>query len=133
MSKMIRILQHSLGVDEFGRGEQYRNHFVTGDGSVDHPTCLLAVAFGLMEMRTGTALTGGDDLFTVTPDGKRCMADNSPVPPKLTRSQRRYQAYLDADCSMSFREWMSYWRDPDATPRTRACGQAAPDLSEIPF
>jgi hypothetical protein len=117
MSDMLDILQHSLGVDAFGRGEQYRNHFVTGEGSSDHATCLLAVALDLMTMRSGNSLTGGDDLFIVTAAGKQCMADNSPAPPKLTRSQRRYKAYLDADCTMTFRQWMSYWRDQ---PRERA-------------
>lgn len=111
MSKMIHILQHSLGVDQYGRGEQYRNHFVTGEGSKDYPTCVLAVALGLMTMRPGTALTGGDDLFLVTPAGRQCMADNSPAPPKLTCSQRRYRAYLEADWFPgSFREWISYWK-----------------------
>lgn len=117
MSKMLHILQHSLGVDQFGQGEQYRNHFVTGEGSKDYPTCVLAVALGLMTMRAGNPLTDGDDLFTVTAEGKQCMADNSPAPPKLTRSQLRYRAYLNADCSMTFREWINYWRDQ---PQERA-------------
>lgn len=115
---MLHILQHSLGVDEFGRGEQYRNHFVTGEGSLDHPTCLLAVALGLMTMRAGNNLSGDMDVFHVTEAGKRCMAENSPPPPKITRSQRRYRAYLDADWfNGSFREWIDYWRDQ---PREQA-------------
>ena len=112
MSKMIHILQHSLGVDQFGQGNQYRNHFVTGEGSKDYPTCVLAVALGLMTMRAGNDLSGGDDVFFVTDAGKRCMAENSPQPPKLTRSQRRYRDFLEADWfTGSFREWISYWRD----------------------
>jgi hypothetical protein len=111
-AQILHILQHSLGVDQFGRGTMYRNHFVTGEGSDDHPICLDAVERGLMECRRKAyKLYGGDDVFAVTPEGKRWMADNSPAPPKLTRSQRRYRAYLDADTSMSFRQWIGHWRD----------------------
>lgn len=102
----LHILQHSLGVDEYGRGDQYRNHFITGLGSLDYDNCLALVSDGLMSRRSGSPLTGGDDLFTVTPEGKRFVQDHSPSPPKLTRSQQRYQAYLEADCGLSFGEWL---------------------------
>ncbi|CDO35035.1 hypothetical protein [Novosphingobium sp. KN65.2] len=105
--KILHILQHSLGVDQFGRGEQYRNHFVTGEGSIDHPICMEAVGLGLMVIRRAKyELYGGDDVFAVTPEGKLWMAMNSPAPPKLTRSQRHYQRYLDADCGETFGEWL---------------------------
>lgn len=87
MSDLLHILQHSLGVDRFGRGEQYRNHFVTGEGSVDHPICMEAVERGLMHRRSGDALTGGDDLFTVTDAGKAWVAEHSPKP---DRKQTRF-------------------------------------------
>ena len=112
MSAILHVIQHSLGCDQFGRGTMYRNHFVTGEGSVDHPICMEAVERGLMERRRKKYEPyGGADVFAVTPEGKEWMAANSPSPPKLTRSQRRYQAYLNADTSMSFREWISYWRE----------------------
>lgn len=109
MSDVLHILQHALGVDQFGQGEQYRNHFVTGEGSVDHPACMKACALGLMTRRDGSPLTGGDDLFLVTEAGRQWMAQNSPPPPKLTRSQRRYRNWLDsgaADCGLSFGEFI---------------------------
>lgn len=102
----LHILQHSLGVDQHGRGEQYRNHFVTGEGSTDHPHCMALVAAGLMTRRPGNELTGGGDLFHVTPAGKAAVAEHSPAPPKLTRSQRRYEAFLKADCGLTFGEWL---------------------------
>jgi hypothetical protein len=111
MSARLHVIQHSLGCDQFGRGTMYRNHFVTGEGSIDHPICMEAVERGLMKRHAGSALTGEMDAFTVTREGKEWMAANSPAPPKLTRSQRRYQAYLNADCPMSFREWIGHWRD----------------------
>lgn len=109
--QLLDVIQHSLGCDQFGRGSMYRNHFVTGEGSTDHPICMRAVSLGLMDCRRkGYELYGGDDVFAVTPEGKAWMVANSPAPPKLTRSQRRYLAYLNADCPMSFREWISYWK-----------------------
>lgn len=106
--KQLHILQHSLGLDEFGRGTFYRNHFVTGEGSKDHDDCMQLVADGFMAVRTGNELSGGDDVFRVTESGKAAVAEHSPAPPKLTRSQQRYQDYLDADCSMTFIEYLQY-------------------------
>lgn len=109
MSGVLHILQHSLGVDQFGQGGQYRNYFVTGEGSVDHPTCMEAVGLGLMEIRRAKyGLYGGDDVFAVTAAGKHWMAENSPAPPKLTRSQKRYRAYLDSDSGLSFGDWVRW-------------------------
>jgi len=105
----LHILQHSLGVDQFGRGHRYRKHFVTGEGSLDHPACISLTEKGLMVRRDGSPLTGGDDLFLVTPAGERHVTDHSPSPPpkpKLTRSQLRYARYLDADSGLSFGEWL---------------------------
>lgn len=63
------ILRHALGLD---RGPvAYRNRFVTGPGSVDHPDCLALVAMGHMTRRDASTLCfGGDDLFRVTEQGK---------------------------------------------------------------
>lgn len=106
MDNDLHILQHALGVDQHGRGQQYRNHFCTGEGSADHATCNSLVERGLMKVRRAVAMYGGDDLFFVTDEGRAWMAANSPPPPKLTRSQQRYQQYLDADCGETFGEWL---------------------------
>ncbi len=92
----LHILQHALGVDEHGQGDQYRSHFVTGAGSDDHPTCLALVEQRLMTRRDGASLPfGGNDLFHVTELGRAYVADHSPPPPKLTRAQMRYRAWLN--------------------------------------
>jgi hypothetical protein len=106
MDSKLHILQHSLGLDEYGEGRQYRNHFVTGPGSDDWGHCVSLVGDGLMTQQRGNALTGGDDCFRVTPKGIDYVALNSPARPKLTRSQQRYREFLDADCGLSFREWL---------------------------
>lgn len=104
---LLHILQHSLGVDQYGRGEQYRNHFCTGPGSDDHPICMALTEQGLMTRRVAPEHYGGMDFFYVTDAGRQYVAANSPPPPKLTRGERRYQQYLDADCDMSFGEWLT--------------------------
>lgn len=107
-ANQLHILQHSLGLDEYGRGTFYRNHFVTGEGSSDHADCVALVEAGYMGIRKNHPLAGGDDAFWVTEAGKRAVLDHSPAPPKLTRGQQRYQAYLDYDGSMSFIEFLKW-------------------------
>ena len=107
-AKVLHILQHSLGVDQHGQGERYRNHFVTGEGSDDYPACVAAVAAGLMTRRAGSPLTGGDDLFRVTVAGEQFVTERSPPPPKLTRSQQRYRDYINSDTSMTFLEYVRW-------------------------
>lgn len=104
----LYILQHSIGADQYGRIVRGggRNHFVTGEGSTDYPHCMALVAAGLMTRRAGSVISGGDDIFQVTEAGKRYVTENSPPPPRLTRSQRRYEEFLDADCGLTFGEWL---------------------------
>jgi hypothetical protein len=108
MNEQLHILQHSIGADEFGRIVRGggRNHFVTGEGSDDYPHCMALVQAGLMTRRAGNAISGGDDIFHVTEAGRAFVVENSQKPPKLTPGQLRYQQYIDADCCMSFGEWL---------------------------
>lgn len=74
--RKLDILRHALGLT---RGdEMYRNHFVTGEGSVDYDVCKALVSDGMMTHRAGTELTGGDDLFLVTDEGKKYAIENAP-------------------------------------------------------
>jgi hypothetical protein len=105
----LHILQHALGVDRYGQGRQYRSHFVTGHGCADYEACCALTAAGLMRDAGASELTGGDTCFVVTRAGVDFVAANSPPrppEPKLTRSQKRYRQYLDADLGVSFRQWI---------------------------
>lgn len=117
MTDKLHILQHALGVGDYGDKPSYRNHFVTGVGSTDYPICQALVEQGLMQIRPmSKSLTGGGDCFVVTPQGVDYVALNSPEKtpePKLTRSQKNYRAYLAAECNFSFGEWMRFRK---ATP-----------------
>lgn len=105
-SKRIHVLQHSLGLNRYGQGESYRNYYVAGAGHHSMPTLEALVSEGLMHRFVGNAVTGGDDCFKVTDAGRAYVAEHSPKPPKLTRSQRRYEDFLAADCGMRFGEWL---------------------------
>ena len=104
-SKQLEILQHSLGVDQYGQGEMCRNHFCAGGD--DEDTCRELVAMGYMTTFTRSYLPYYN--CTVTDAGKRAMLAESPKSPILTRGQQRYRAYLKADSGLSFGEWLKYY------------------------
>ena len=68
------LARHALGLD----GQEkcsYRNYFVTGKGSVDHPAWMQMENDGLAWRRAGSELTGGDDLFGLTLTGARAALE----------------------------------------------------------
>lgn len=97
-SKLLHILQHSRGLDEYGQGRRYRNHYVAGGKDINH--CRELVTMGYMEERPASELTGGSPWFFVTCAGDQAIdqfSPDPPPPPVLTKAQRNYQDYLDAD------------------------------------
>ncbi len=109
--KLLHILQHSLGVGEYGDKPNHRNYFVTGKGSDDFDNCMKLVDQGLMQLRPmNKSLTGGDDCFVVTPKGVDYVALNSPTRPKLSRSKQRYQDYRRSEYNGSFAEYLGVAR-----------------------
>ncbi len=106
-SAQLQILQHSLGVDRYGQGEMYRNHFCAG--ADDEKTCRELVDMGYMRVFHPNQSPLSYYNCAVTAIGKEAMLRESPKPPVLTRSQKRYREFLDADSGVSFREWLK-WR-----------------------
>jgi hypothetical protein len=102
--EQLAILQHSLGVDEYGRGEMRRNHFCAGGD--DEVVCRELVAMGLMRVFRPNASPFPYYNCTVTEAGKQATREQSPKPPKLTRGQQRYRRFLDADSGLGFSEWL---------------------------
>lgn len=68
--EQIQLARHALGLGN-GRRISYRNHFVTGPGHSDHDNWIAMVAAGEAIRRKGSALSGGDDIFYLTPTGAR--------------------------------------------------------------
>jgi hypothetical protein len=76
------LARHALGLPN-GRGQSYRNHFVTGPGSPDYDRWREMVAMGAATRRAGTELTGGDDLFRLTRAGATAaLAPGETLDPK---------------------------------------------------
>ena len=108
MPKLLHILQHSLGVDQYGQGSRYRNYFATSKSGEQINQCSELVSLGLMR-RQGSPLFATELVyFSVTKEGVDHVAIHSPSPPKLTRSQIRYRRYLQADSGMKFGEWLHH-------------------------
>lgn len=109
-SRQLEILQHTLGVDEYGRTPKgftpyTRNHFCAGEA--DESDCRALVEAGLMVEHQRTQWLPYFNC-SATDAGKKAMHAASPAPPKLSRSKKRYLAYLDADCDMKFGDWLKY-------------------------
>lgn len=100
---LLHILQHSLGVDEYGEGSQYRNHYVAG--GTDVALCRELAGLGYMNERPATVLSGGDPWFSVTPSGIDAVALFSPPPPP-PKKRTQWHEYLDCDYQDSFGEFL---------------------------
>ena len=108
-ARQLEILQHALGVNQYGETPKgftpyTRNYFDAG--ASDEPTCRELVAMGYMVQLATTEVYSGFNC-KVTPKGTLAMITESPKPPKLSRSKLRYLAWLDADCGMTFKEWIT--------------------------
>jgi hypothetical protein len=105
--QQLHVLLHTLGLNQYGQGNSYRNYFVTGPKSPDHQVCSSLVDLEMMA-NCGHAgpITNYDDVFRATPKGECAAREQSPPAPKLTRSQNRYRQFLSADSDMSFGEWL---------------------------
>jgi len=109
--ELLQILQHSLGLDEYGQGDMYRNHFCAGGEDVF--LCRELVKMGYMIERKPSELTGGSIPFFVNEDGKVAVLELSPKPPKISKAKRRYQLYRQSELDQTFSEWLkdAYWND----------------------
>ena len=76
---------------------------MTDPKCTDGQNCEALVAAGLMcKPFAPNEMTGGDQCYRVTEAGREAArAKRNP----MTRSQQRYQRFLDADSGMSFIEW----------------------------
>jgi hypothetical protein len=94
----LHILQHTLGLNQYGKDPQggavgHRNHFVAGEGHSEYPIIADLVLAGYMVKRSPCAVT--DHWFSVTDAGRAAVQNESPKPPKLSRSKQRYKRYLE--------------------------------------
>jgi hypothetical protein len=115
----LQILQHSLGLDEYGKGKAYRNHFCAGDR--DEDVCRSLVTLGFMREGRASDLTGYDPVFFVTEAGEAAVRSQSPIPPRVSPGRARYLRWIEvADCFPA-------WRFGDFLKHTDSRGEFHPD------
>jgi len=102
-ANQLQILQHALGLDQYGQGAINRNHFCAG--GPDEEVCRFLVEVGYMREHPTTGVFPYYNC-SVTRAGKGLVLLESPAPPKLTRSQRRYRDFLRVDTGRKFGEWL---------------------------
>lgn len=111
----LHILQHSLGCDQYGRTsyrgedegdgcfEYARNRYVSSPNADLIELC----RDGFLKDVGPIEAYGGQHLYMVTASGRDEMKRCSPVPPKMSRAQKRYRQYLKvADCFDSFGDFL---------------------------
>lgn len=107
--EQLFILRHSIGLDENGHRQ------FTGPGYVRNWYCediengVPAPIQGLIDaglMKAGRKINAGTSQYFYVTDAGRREALKDVVYPKLTRSQKRYRAFLEADSNLSFGEWL---------------------------
>lgn len=108
--EQLHILQHSLGVDQYGQGKTYRNHYCVGldEGNATLADIRALVALGWM-VEGHKINEDRDQYFHVTQFGQFAMKTHSPKPPKVSRGRQRYLEFLNADSGMTFGEFLK-WR-----------------------
>jgi hypothetical protein len=113
----IHILQHSLGLNQYGQGEMYRNYFATSTEGKDYRDITELVNAGLMQDHGENKIYGGMHVFSVTEKGIEYVKSESPLPPpepKMTRSQKRYKRFLEyGDGFNSFIEFCRWDSEPE--------------------
>jgi hypothetical protein len=111
--QQLEILQHALGVDEYGRSPRgfsdFTRNYICADGE-DEQTCRELVAIGLMAQRRTTESFPYFNCV-VTDEGIAAMRKESPQAPKISRARQRYLDFLDwADAyGGTFRDYLR-WR-----------------------
>ena len=109
----LHILRHSIGLDDsghvkYGYDHSDRNHYCTGPGCDGRADIMELESAGLMKF-SHHINEGRDEIFYVTEAGI-VQARAWVAHPKTTRGQRRYRAFLHADCGLTFIEWLkSKW------------------------
>lgn len=66
------LARHALGLPNV-LGLSYRNHYVTGPGSVDYAQWMDLVKSGHAKWRAGSELSGGDPVFWLTRAGAKLV------------------------------------------------------------
>lgn len=117
----LHILRHSLGLDDTGRGKQYRNSYVLGPECPDFAKLKDLESRGLMTDHGPRKIFGGMHGFTVTPEGRAIAATPDPLTRK-ERGRRVYRYWLSiSDCfpDSNFTDFLTKPEFSDSRQRAR--------------
>lgn len=126
-SAWLHILQHTLGLDQYGQPPEgrkpcsdddfpncYRNNYVLGPEGSWFSTLQEMTAAGLMTDHGPQSVLGGMHVFHATQQGYDAVKQHSPAPPQLTRAQRRwrhFRAVREVCPDLTFKGFLSAaWR-----------------------
>ena len=121
-SEQLHILQHSLGVDQYGQGEMYRNRFRAGGKDV--AKCQELTKLGYMVERPPVF---NDPWWSVTEEGIKAVLEQSPKPQPKGKRWKCLAPWRDPKSSESD----GYWFDVFAETRSKARYQAFLELSDL--
>lgn len=101
--KQLHILRHTIGLDQKGKGTEYRNYYCA---QVSDPECEALCELGLMQRRR--KINDDQDQYYHVTEAGRIMAQprESEREKPLTKSQLRYRHYLHSELNMSFKEYL---------------------------
>lgn len=106
----LTVLFHMLGLrPERRKLDAYRNHYVAGPGHHAELALDELEKAGLIFRRETVPLflRADDVVYHATDEGRRlAFREARARVPVLTRSQRRYRQWLEADPPMSFGNWL---------------------------
>lgn len=114
---MNNLTKNQIGIMKHTVSDRERNWFGTSKGCQDANDFDQLVKLGFAVDRQPPPWSGDTALYSLTEEGKKIVNEieleefkNRPI---LTKSKRRYNAFLDLDCPQSFGEWLKdpYWND----------------------
>lgn len=111
LERQLAILQHSLGLNEFGEGSFFRNHFVVGPYGSDRENikCLVNQSFMEKSPVLGALIGEDSECFHVTALGIDFVKKKSPTRARKTKSQQRGARWREyGDCFDSFRDFLKW-------------------------
>ena len=112
----IDLMEHALGLTP-ENPKSYRNYFAAAPNGRDIEEWQCLTDNGYAECHGSRTVSGDLIYFSVSGNGQQIVYERCRIKdarkPKLTRSQKRYKAYLELDCGETFFEFLkdTYYND----------------------
>lgn len=121
-NELLHILQHSLGVNQYGQGEMYRNRFCAGGKDIEK--CQELTKLGYMVERNPVF---NDPWWSVTESGIQAVLLRSPKPEPKGKRWKCLAPWRDPKSPQSD----GHWFDVFAETRSKARYKAFLELCDV--